>query len=145
MKTLEYRSSGMRKKPTTHEQVAYWALKLLNLPFHRQVVIGRYIVDFLLTNRNVILEIDGPSHAKTKRYDTERDTFLRRMGWTVLRVKNEVVSFEVLKALLAPFPVVSLEDVKGRLEYSRQIERNRIAFRKQPLVAPVPVVTEPVA
>lgn len=127
MRTLNYRSTGMRKKPTTHEQVAYYALKLLNLPFHRQVVIGRYIVDFLLTNRNVILEIDGPSHTKTVRYDKERDTFLRRMGWTVLRVKNEVVSFDALKALLAPFPIVTVEDVKGRLEYSREIEQNRIA------------------
>ena len=122
---LEMRATGMRRKKTPAENATYWILKHLNLPFRSQVVIGRYIADFILTTRSVILEIDGSSHDGRERYDRARDKFLSDLGWNVIRVKNEHVSIEGLREQLRG-PTMSPAYIKRRIEYARAIERDRI-------------------
>ena len=48
--------------------------------FRRQEVIGRVIVDFFCPAKNLIVEVDGETHADTER-DRRRDAYLRGFGF----------------------------------------------------------------
>ena len=62
----------------------------LECHFRRQVVIGRFIVDFACLTHRVIVECDGEQHDKNH-YDGVRDDWLRAQGWIVLRFWNNEV------------------------------------------------------
>lgn len=49
------------------------------------------IIDFAIPSRNLLVEIDGTSHALKKGNDARRDAWLREVGFQVLRVPNSVV------------------------------------------------------
>ena len=60
--------------------------------FRRQVVVGRYIVDFACRiPRMLIVEIDGDTHASRRVYDEQRTAFLESRGYQVLRFTNHEV------------------------------------------------------
>lgn len=44
---------------------------------------------------NLIIEVDGPIHDRQKKYDREREEYLHRFGFKILRFKND----DVLKNL----------------------------------------------
>jgi very-short-patch-repair endonuclease len=54
-----------------------------------QAVIGPYIVDFRLTNYRIIIELDGKQHDNAIDYDTKRTEYLTRLGYKVIRFKND--------------------------------------------------------
>lgn len=70
--------------------------------FKRQVIIGTFIVDFILLPKMLIIESDGLIHENQKNYDTFRDKLLKKWGFTVLRIKTENVK-NVLK-LIETYP-----------------------------------------
>ncbi|MBE3145141.1 MAG: DUF559 domain-containing protein [Planctomycetes bacterium] len=53
--------------------------------FHRKI--GPYTADYLV-NEKVIIELDGPEHQKISqgKRDTKRDSYLKRMGYEVIRI-----------------------------------------------------------
>lgn len=58
--------------------------------FYRQKNIGSYIVDFYCPSGKLIIEIDGGQHygpAGMKK-DRERDLYLQKLGFTVLRFSD---------------------------------------------------------
>ncbi len=61
--------------------------RFLGLDFHRQKVIGNYIVDFYCKSCNVVIEIDGFSHKIKGEDDTIRDEYLRSLGLKVIRLQ----------------------------------------------------------
>ncbi len=63
----------------------------MDLKFKRQKPMGRYIVDFVCVERQLIIEIDGGQHAEQAKYDQHRDAWLRNQGYTVLRFWNHEV------------------------------------------------------
>src|SRR4029079_14225204 len=58
--------------------------------FRRQHVIAPYIVDFVNLERWLIVEADGSQHAENIS-DRQRDAYLRRLGFRVLRFWNNDV------------------------------------------------------
>jgi very-short-patch-repair endonuclease len=74
---------------------ALWNLlrdrRLEGLKFRRQVPVGRYIVDFVCLRHRLIVEADGPFHEERATYDAERDAWLRRQGFVVLRFPNQLI------------------------------------------------------
>jgi very-short-patch-repair endonuclease len=62
--------------------------------FRRQVVVGRYIVDFACrTPIMLVVEVDGDTHAGREKQDATRTAFLESRGYRVLRFTNtEVMS-----------------------------------------------------
>lgn len=79
--------------------------------FKRQVPIGPYIVDFSCHARKLIIELDGGHHQlpDVKRYDSQRDEFLRTEGYIVLRINNselrkngDGVLQKILEVLIGP-------------------------------------------
>jgi very-short-patch-repair endonuclease len=87
------------RKALTEPELKLWnelrAHRLMGLAFRRQMPIGSYIVDFACPSHRLIVEVDGAGHGHAGQiaHDQTRDTALRALGWTVLRVGND----EVLK------------------------------------------------
>lgn len=78
---------------TDAEQTLWYYLKgkrFLGYKFKRQVPIGNYIVDFLCTDNKTVIELDGSEHLQPtqKEYDTERERYLIKKGYRVIRILN---------------------------------------------------------
>jgi very-short-patch-repair endonuclease len=56
--------------------------------------VGQYVVDFCCPQRRLIVELDGGVHAQPgqTRRDTSREAQLKRMGYTVTRFPNGIVT-----------------------------------------------------
>jgi very-short-patch-repair endonuclease len=68
------------KSFTPQENLIAKVLDETGLRYARQVPIGNYTVDFLITEMNVIIEADGPFGHLAKR-DAKRDADLIEMGF----------------------------------------------------------------
>jgi very-short-patch-repair endonuclease len=85
-----------RKSPVSAETVVWRALRdrrCGNFKFRRQVPVGAYIADFICFEKKLVVEIDGPSHAREdqNQRDTVRDDWFRREGFQILRLSNGLV------------------------------------------------------
>ncbi len=80
------------RRDMTKEERRLWYDFLRGLPagFHRQMVIGNYIVDFYCPSAKLVIELDGSQHYEPKGLaaDAERDAFLASRGLRVLRYSN---------------------------------------------------------
>jgi very-short-patch-repair endonuclease len=89
---LLHRAKHLRTAQTSTEQKLWHLLRAKRFEganFRRQVVIGRYIVDFACrTPRMLIVEVDGDTHASQTAYDEQRTAFLESKGYHVLRFTN---------------------------------------------------------
>jgi len=90
------RARQLRHDGTESEQIAWYLLRSLGLKgfkFRRQHPVGQYIVDFCCPQRRLILELDGSVHGQPSqaKKDARRDTHLKNMGYTVLRLSNGMV------------------------------------------------------
>lgn len=90
-------AKGLRDAPTPAEVRLYnllTPLKKLKLRIYRQrPLMKKYIVDFYIPELKLVIEVDGPSHARLeqRRKDRQRDKELHEKGYFVLRVKNDEV------------------------------------------------------
>ena len=96
----------MRHEPVLYER-RLWKLlrdrRLGGLKFRRQVVLGRYIADFVCFRHRLIVEADGPQH-EDRAEDAARDDWLRGQGFRVLRFPNQQIENrgdQVVGAILA--------------------------------------------
>ena len=84
----------LRSHQTEAEQRLWYHLRahrFMELKFKRQKPIGRYIVDFVCLEQQLIIELDGGQHVEQEAYDRQRDAWLRQQGYTVLRFWNNDV------------------------------------------------------
>ena len=91
-KQLTPNAQTLRRNMTKEEKhLWYDFLKGLPLTVHRQKVIERYIVDFMIPQAKTVIEIDGSQHYEedSEEKDRLRDARLRDFGYTVLRFSNE--------------------------------------------------------
>ena len=89
-------AKALRKRLTDTERLLWRHLRakqLEGLKFRRQEPIGRYIVDFVCHEKRIVIEVDGGQHSTDKNRDAERDKWLNKQGYKVLRFWNN----EVLK------------------------------------------------
>jgi very-short-patch-repair endonuclease len=120
------RAKQMRLELTPAERRLWYALRAKRFnaaKFRRQVVIGRYIVDFACRiPRMLVIELDGDTHAIQEEYDARRDAELRKRGYQVLRFADrdihsnlEGVLTVIAAALEAPLsPALSPEGERGK-------------------------------
>lgn len=73
----------------------------LGLPFRRQHIIGKYIADFVCLKKMLVVEVDGGYHAQNDQIikDLWRTEHLERMGFKVIRVKNEDIETNLSNVL----------------------------------------------
>lgn len=62
----------------------------------RQKQIGKYRVDFLLPEANLIIECDGEQFHQDKHRDWQRDKWLYEEGYTVLRFSGKQIYQELI-------------------------------------------------
>ena len=92
---------------STRAEHALWqelrAARFGGYKFRRQVLIGRYVVDFVCFGAGLVIEVDGGQHAERLRYDAQRTAWLEGQGFRVLRFWNTEVlgSVEAVKAVIA--------------------------------------------
>ena len=134
------RAKQMRREPTPLEQKLWFALRakrFAGAKFRRQVVIGRYIVDFACRiPKMMVIEVDGETHASQLTYDARRDEELRTRGYEVLRFTNLDVGqnlegvLTVIAEALKPSPLQGRGGSGGAAEGEGQ---NSLQGRSLPL------------
>ncbi len=85
-------AKSLRRNMTPEERLLWNRLRrsaVDGIHFHRQQVIGGFIVDFYCAAANLAIELDGPVHDGQIVRDRERDQALARMGIGTLRIRNE--------------------------------------------------------
>ncbi|WP_292174019.1 DUF559 domain-containing protein [Brevundimonas sp.] len=104
---LRERAKDMRREPALYEKRLWKILRdrrLEGLKFRRQVVLGRYVADFVCFRHRLIVEADGPLHGERIDHDAARDAWLTTEGFLVLRFTNQQIesrSWEVIGAIVA--------------------------------------------
>ncbi|HKP34105.1 MAG TPA: DUF559 domain-containing protein [Sphingomicrobium sp.] len=93
--TLLKYAKRLRTEQTPFEQKLWYALRAKRFGrarFRRQVVIGRYIVDFACRIPcMLVIEVDGDTHGLQETYDAKRTAYLEEIGYRVLRFTNHDV------------------------------------------------------
>ena len=103
---LHDRATVMRRAPSVQERQLWKLLRdrrLGGLKFRRQVVIGRYVADFVCLRHRLIVEADGPHHAESVEHDAARDAWVVSQNFRVLRFPNAQIenrAHEVIAAIL---------------------------------------------
>ncbi|MBI5634801.1 MAG: endonuclease domain-containing protein [Nitrospirae bacterium] len=96
-KDLTQLAKGLRRRSTDVEQLLWSRLRagrFEGMKFRRQHPIGQYIADFVCLERKLIIELDGSQHALPEELlnDSQRDTWLEKEGYTVVRFwDNEIL------------------------------------------------------
>lgn len=88
-------AQALRKRQTKEEaRLWYQFLRRYTVRFHRQYVIGNYIVDFYCYKAKLVIELDGSQHFdhKQQEKDTKRDAFLQQQGLRVIRIPNNAIN-----------------------------------------------------
>ncbi|MEL7429660.1 MAG: DUF559 domain-containing protein [Pseudomonadota bacterium] len=95
----------LRQKDNDAESVLWKELRdrrLHRYKFVREHPIGIYFADFPCRRKSLVVEVDGSQHIGSS-HDIERDEWLNRNGWSVLRFNNMLVLKEketVLKTIV---------------------------------------------
>ncbi len=102
---LKEYATKMRKNMTDEEKVVWYQILKGRVPkFHRQQIVGNYIVDFYCPKLKLVIEIDGYQHFEEKslKYDSRRTEYLENLGFYVLRFDNTEVNkdFENVKFII---------------------------------------------
>ncbi len=89
------RRKSLRNNPTRAENILWRYIKgsQLGYKFRRQQSIKQYIVDFYCPKLNLIIELDGEVHnyILQNQKDWTREKNLEKLGFTIIRYKNEDV------------------------------------------------------
>jgi len=94
-------ANELRKARFFHEMILWKKLKgkqMCGLDFHRQQVIGNYIVDFVCYKIRLIIEADGSSHKGKEEYDKNRDIYLENLGFKILHIPVKEIFQDINKA-----------------------------------------------
>jgi very-short-patch-repair endonuclease len=77
------------RRDLTPGEKTLWAIlrnrQFSGAKFRRQHSIGPYIVDFYCPEHNLIIEVDGDSHANKVRRDQDRSAWLVEQGHRIIR------------------------------------------------------------
>ncbi len=89
------KAEELRNRMTPAEEVLWKHIHIneWKLKFRRQHPIWNYVADFYCHGIKLVIELDGGIHEveEVKKYDSERESQLKKMGLTVLRFKNDEV------------------------------------------------------
>lgn len=99
------RARSLRVAQTDAEQALWFRLRSRRLQgwkFRRQHEIGLFVVDFVCSDADLVVELDGGQHGEQVTYDEARTRKLESMGYRVLRFWNN----EILKDMESVLGVI---------------------------------------
>ncbi len=87
------RAKELRGKRTKAEMLMWNLLREFNrngTKFRWETPIGPYIADFAWLSARIVIEVDGDTHSSAhgREHDLNRDEFMRKQGFNVLRFSN---------------------------------------------------------
>ena len=92
-----------RRNQTEAESFLWRQLKgnALGVGFKRQLIILNFIADFACLEKSLIIEVDGGYHFRDKQmeWDAYRTEELEKLGFKVLRFRNEDIISEIDQVL----------------------------------------------
>ena len=88
---LTRRARELRNNPTPAELVIWHRVSRHRPAFTRQLVVAPFIIDLACRSARLAVEFDGSQHIDRVPYDERRSVYLRRRGWTVIRLWNSDV------------------------------------------------------
>jgi len=106
MPSLLANARALRVNSTDAERRLWYYLRhrrLSGYRFRRQMLIGRFVGDFVCIRARLIVELDGGQHADRLLEDLERTRALACLGFRVIRFWNDEVlqrTEAVLKSIL---------------------------------------------
>ena len=92
---LDKYAKNLRKNMTDEEKTLWYNyLNKIYPRFHRQKIIGNYIVDFFCPKLKLIIEIDGEQHfwKENEEYEKRREKFLNDSGYKLLHFYNSDIN-----------------------------------------------------
>ncbi|MGV9010898.1 endonuclease domain-containing protein [Brevundimonas sp.] len=116
------RAQRLRATPTHAEAKLWDRLRRLKIRVRRQVPIGPYVVDFACLRAKLVIEVDGGVHQRTDIAvrDIERDAWLTRQGFRVIRIPNarveddlDAVVTDIQKAIQLKVPASKALPLEG--------------------------------
>ena len=119
------------------------AKQVCGLKFRRQHPEPPWIIDFACHSHHLAVEVDGGYHDQQDTKDSEREAYLVRRGWTVVRFTNEEVRHNLESVAIAIARSLGLQyefkkrnggisSVKDRQRIARDLE-HRATKRSPPL------------
>jgi len=84
-------SRSLRRNATKEENLLWFRfLRKYPVRFHRQYVVGEYILDFYCHKAKLVVELDGSQHYDPQAMikDAQRTAYLESRGLLVLRFSN---------------------------------------------------------
>ena len=100
----------MRSNMPDAEQLLWYLLRnrrIAGAKFRRQHPIGRYILDFYCSEKQIAIELDGGQHSEQLEYDQRRDAYLKEQGIQILRFWNHQMLLETESVLEVIFSEVT--------------------------------------
>ncbi len=91
---MKERRQKLRRESPKAEVLLWQRLKGRQIgghKFRRQYSVGGYVVDFYCAELRLAIEIDGPTHYRTKQakvYDERRQQFIEQFGIKIVRFSN---------------------------------------------------------
>lgn len=106
---------------TSIEKITREALGRLGVNYTQEYQIGTYCVDFYLHDNNTCLEVDGEYWHIDSKKDQKRDSFLKKLGHKIIRIKEQDImnSDNVDKLILGKlniYPLTSATTVQRHME-----------------------------
>lgn len=95
---VNLRARELRRNLTEAERTLWRHIRLRQIggcKFRRQQPIDRYIADFVCFEKRLIIEVDGGQHLEQKGYDSERDRWLEKEGFRILRFWDNQILKEI--------------------------------------------------
>jgi len=107
--TRTARARALRQRETHAESILWQYLRasrLDGLRFRRQHPIDNYFADFACDSLRLVIELDGAVHDEDDQHlnDHHRQQAIERLGWFILRFRNEQVTGDL------PFVLAAIRD-----------------------------------
>ena len=99
-----YLYSRQNRKKGILSEVLFWYQvrndNFFEIDFHRQIIIGNYIVDFYVPSLWLIIEIDGSSHIGKFHYDNQRVDYFKSLGLFVYKTSDQNIKHNLQRTML---------------------------------------------
>lgn len=81
------------KADSKAESIFYDLMTKSGIKFQFQYKIGPYRADYLVGD-SLVVELDGPLHRNRKEYDDQRDAYMVKKGYHIMRLPLELIAMD---------------------------------------------------
>jgi len=135
VRAMQKKRSRDLRKNATEAEIHLWrylrSRRFESFKFRRQRPIGPYIVDFVCLERGLVIELDGGQHTENQGYDQQRNAYLKRVGYRVVRFWNNDI-FQNIEDVLQTIDIELRRDPHpGPLPQAGEGDRVRITSKRR--------------